>query len=92
MFRQDKVTQMAARFLNLAGKQMPYLLLLKLLYLADKEMLLKWGKPISYDQWVSMDWGPVLSTTYDLIKGPPIGQSSYWADHIKNVGRYDVRL
>lgn len=90
MFRQDKSTQMAAQFLQLAGGRMPYIALLKLLYLADKEMLLRWGKPVTYDRWVSMRKGPVLSATYDLIKAPDT-RPTYWNSHIQTVD-HEVRL
>jgi uncharacterized phage-associated protein len=89
MFREDKTTQMAGRFLKMADGRMPYIVLMKLLYLADKEMLLKWDKPITYDQWYSMKCGPVLSATYDLIKGSK--SDSYWKRHIQTVG-YDAVL
>ena len=89
MFREDKATQMAARFLQLSKGQMPYLKLIKLLYMADKQMLLTRGKPIVYDAWVSMKKGPVLSTTYDLIKQND--GSTYWSRHIRTKG-YDALL
>ncbi len=89
MFREDKTTQMAARFLQLAGKRLPYIQLLKLLYLADKQMLTQHGKPITYDRWYAMKYGPVLSSTYDLIKGN--NQSEYWSDYIQTAN-YDVVL
>lgn len=81
MFREDKTTQMAARFLTLAQGRLPYILLMKMLYLADKQMLLKWGSPITYDRWIAMQYGPVLSATFDLIKSKT-GQSTYWAAYI----------
>jgi hypothetical protein len=42
---------------------------LKMLYLADKQALINWGKPITGDSFVSMPKGPVLSETYNLFKG-----------------------
>ena len=89
MFRVDKTTQMAARFLQLAHEPIPYIKLLKLLYLADKQMLIKHGKPITYDRWYALKYGPVLSSTYNLIKGTV--RSEYWSDHIKTE-QYDVVL
>ena len=80
MFREDKVTQMAARFLDLAGGRISYVKLLKLLYLADKQMLIERGHPITYDRWYAMKHGPVLSATYNLIQGKTA--SAYWSDYI----------
>ncbi len=89
MFREDKTTQMAARFLQLAGGRIPYIKLLKMLYLADKQMLVEHGKPITYDRWYALKYGPVLSSTYDLIKGGK--PSQYWSNHIQT-DNYDVVL
>jgi uncharacterized phage-associated protein len=46
---------------------MAYIKLIKLLYLADREALLRWGRPITTDRHVSMPKGPVVSQIYDLI-------------------------
>ena len=63
---QDKTTtQMAARFLKQARNKLPYIVLLKMLYLADRQMLIQYGEPITFDKWVSMENGPLLSGAYD---------------------------
>ena len=46
---------------------MNYLALMKLLYLADREALLRFGKPITGDRVVAMKHGPVLSRIYDCV-------------------------
>lgn len=40
----------------------------KVLFFADREHLLDWGRPISGDRYVAMNHGPVPSFTYDLLK------------------------
>ncbi len=75
MFREDKTTQMAARFLKLAGGRLPYLHLMKILYQADKQMLITRGKLITYDRWYSMKYGPVPRATLDLIRSEPQAKS-----------------
>ena len=40
----------------------------KLLYFADKEHLLAYGKPITGDRYVKMEYGPVPSSGYNLLK------------------------
>ena len=40
----------------------------KVLYFADKEHLNRYGRPILGDKYIRMDFGPVPSQTYDLIK------------------------
>lgn len=92
-FREDRTTQAAARLLRLKGGRMPYLSLIKLLYLADRKALVELGRPISYDLFVSMPHGPVLSRTLDLITGEPDPDGdSYWRDYISEPLGYDVRL
>jgi len=90
-FREERTTQAAARLLRLHGAEMPYLKLIKLLYLADRQSLLELGRPISYDLFVSMPHGPVLSRTYDLILGEP-EEDSYWRRFISAPEDYQVRL
>jgi uncharacterized phage-associated protein len=41
----------------------------KLMYYADKEHLLRYGRPITGDRYVRMKWGPTPSTSYDMTKG-----------------------
>ena len=68
-FREDKITQAAALLLKLRGSSMSHLKLMKLLYLADREALIRWRRPISFDSFVSMPKGPVLSQTLNVIHG-----------------------
>jgi uncharacterized phage-associated protein len=91
-FDEAKATQAAALFLRLRGGCMSYLRLIKLLYLTDRAALLRWGIPVTTDHYVSMDHGPVVSRTYDLILEdmPKPG----WAEYISPppLGEYEVRL
>jgi uncharacterized phage-associated protein len=90
-FDEAKATQSAAYFLRLRGGQMHYIKLIKLLYLADREALLRWGVPITTDRHVSMDNGPVTSKILNLItedRPKPI-----WSQYISApLGEYEVRL
>jgi uncharacterized phage-associated protein len=67
--------------------------LIKLLYLADRRALLSWGRPITFDWYVSMPHGPVLSFTLDKIneEAPPDG-SSYWHRYISERRGHEVTL
>jgi uncharacterized phage-associated protein len=69
MFSARKVGQMAAYFARRQGGQINILKLMKLLYLADRESMAQHGSPISFDKFVAMDHGPVLSRTLNLING-----------------------
>ena len=72
---------------------MSYMKLIKLLYLADREALLRWGRPISTDCYVSMDRGPVLSRVLDLATdGEDPGTPSIWASRITEPSNYEVQL
>lgn len=51
------------------GGELDMFLSLKMLYLADKEALVRWGKTITGDKFVSLPKGPVLSRIYNLFKG-----------------------
>ena len=74
------------------NRSLNYMLLIKLLYLADRESLLRWGSPLTGDQYYSMEFGPVLSKTHDLItEMQPPEEFSYWASYIQRSG-YDVQL
>jgi hypothetical protein len=92
-FDETKTTQAAARFLGLAGGELNYMLLIKLLYLLDREALLRWGRPVSFDTFYSMSLGPVLSTVHDLITEPPIPQhESVWNKVVSSPENYRVKL
>ena len=67
-FNIEKTIQAIAALLHFHGsKEMSYLRMLKLLYLADRECLQETGRPITGDRVVAMEHGPVLSSVYDLI-------------------------
>jgi len=88
-FDAEKVTEAAAFLLGLRGGRMHYIKLLKLLYIADREALAEWGIPISHDNYVAMDNGPVLSQTYNLIKEG----GRIWSEHISApFGDYEIEL
>jgi uncharacterized phage-associated protein len=91
-FSQEKATASAAFLLRLRGGQMSYLKLIKLLYLADREALHRWGFNITTDRYVSMEHGPVVSHIYNLITiEEPNNQ--FWAKYITPpLGVYEVAL
>ena len=91
-FRQEKATAAAAFFLKLRGGKMSYLKLIKLLYLADRLALSRWGFNITTDCYVSMDQGPVVSNVYDLITEDE-EQKPFWSRYISPpLGEWEVQL
>lgn len=82
-FHPEKAVEAAAMFLKLHGKPMKYLGLLKMLYMADRQALERIEQPITGDHYVSMDYGPVLSGVYDLIKGKSVDDAlPLWSQFI----------
>ena len=91
VFDERRAAQAAARLLHGHGDSMPYIKLIKLLYLADREALIETGAPITGDGFVSMRYGPVLSRVLDLIKEDNPAEDSIWHDYVERTG-FDVRL
>lgn len=91
MFSQAKTAQMAASFLSKANGQLNIVKLMKLLYLAEREALEKFGFSISDDRFVSMNLGPVLSDTYNLINGEE-RDSAVWDEWISDRAQHSVAL
>lgn len=64
----ETIIQIVGWFLRLNNGSMNYTKLIKLMFIADKKALEYYNYTISNDDIYSMKNGPVLSTTYDLIK------------------------
>jgi uncharacterized phage-associated protein len=91
-FREDKATQAAARILRHAGGRMEYLKLIKLLYLCERESLVRLGSPLTYDACWSLPYGPILSATLDRVNQQQLYRGGYWDLHIAPKDRYQVSL
>jgi uncharacterized phage-associated protein len=84
-FDSTKTIQAAMYLLDLEpGKQMDMLRLMKLMYMADRESIREKRRPISGDEYFSMEHGPVLSAFYNLIKKHIVG--SEWANRVNREG------
>ncbi len=90
-FREDKTTQAAALFIKLNNGSIDQIKLIKLLYIAEREALKRWKRPITFDSYVSMNKGPVLSQTLDLIHGED-ETSSIWHKFISAPQNYNLSL
>lgn len=91
-FNQEKATATAAFLLRLRGGRMSYLKLIKLLYLADREALNRWGFNITSDRYVSMDHGPVVSNIYNLLTIDE-RDNAFWSRYISPpLGKFEVEL
>jgi uncharacterized phage-associated protein len=93
-FNEEKSIQLASIFLKMRGGEMKHLKLVKLMYLADREALKRWGHPITGDRYVSMKHGPVLSGVLDLINGErrPGDTGDRWSNFIEESAPHTVKL
>ena len=91
VFDERRAAQAAARLLDKHGGTMPYIKLIKLLYLADRESLIETGAPITGDRFFSLRHGPVLSRVLDLIKDDCPAEDSVWHGYVARK-RFDARL
>lgn len=89
-FNFEKTLQAAGALLGRDGNKMSRLRLLKLLYIADRELLAAKGRPITGDRVFAMKFGPVLDRTYNLIKGLE-PRAGVWDEFIHSDG-YAVEL
>lgn len=91
-FNEEKAAQIACLLLKKRGvNKMNYLKLMKLMYLIDREALVRWGSSMTFDRYVSMDNGCVLTQTNNLL----VLESylpSYWKQYISPPKGYDVEL
>ena len=87
-FNEKKAAAAAGVLLKQVGGRMPYMRLIKLLYLADRESLDRTGRPIIGGRYVAMKYGPVLSEVLDLVKDEG---GSLWSEFIQT-DRFDVVL
>lgn len=68
-FEADVAVQATAFLLDRLGGSVDKVKLMKLLYLADKEHFLKYGRPITGDSQWALPHGPVPSCTLNLLNG-----------------------
>lgn len=67
-FNEQKATEAASLLLHLKGGRSDYWWIIKMLYLVDREAFKKWERPITYDFYESLPYGPVAMSVYNIIK------------------------
>ena len=79
----EKTAQLCCYLIEQCGNdgKITRLKALKLLYLIDRETFARYGFFITGDRYCSMQHGPVLSETYNLIKSN--GDETIWAEMIE---------
>lgn len=78
LFNERKAAQAAAYLLYKADGTLALIKLMKLMYLAERLSLKQYGETITGDAFVSMPHGPVLSMTYEHMKGALPSQHGGW--------------
>lgn len=95
VFDIDKAVASAAYLTKRNGGETSVFILIKMMYGAEREALAKWHRPITGDSFASMRKGPVLSRTYDLIKGEVSSTNSdmvKWSKHFSPRIENTIRL
>ena len=92
LFNERKAAQAAAYLLCKAGGSLNVLKLVKLMYLAERESLRRYGETITGDALVSMRNGPVLSATLDHINGLVPSCQDGWDSLIDDRENHVVQL
>ena len=85
LFQESKAIEAMAYLLSLNGNKMNYMTAIKLLYLADREMLANGHISITTDSYAAGTGGPVLQNILARIKE---GESKEWNNHIVLNGPY----
>lgn len=88
-----KAAQLIARFIQKSGaSQLNVLKAVKLVYLADRESIGRFGFPILDETRVSMPHGPVNSTTYSHINGEYDLAACGWSDYLEDKEHHQIAL
>jgi len=86
-----KAAQVAAFFAMRQGGSINVLKLVKLIYLADREFMSSFDRPILFDRFVSMPHGPVNSLTLNAINGYS-SDSAGWENFISDRADHKVAV
>ncbi len=92
IFDEQKAAEAASCLLSVNGGCLPYMKLIKLLYIADRRSLTMYHSSITTDSYFSMKFGPVPTSILDCIKhADEYPSDSPWNSSIKTLG-YNVIL
>ena len=93
-FSHRKTTQALNFFARQSGGEINKLKALKLIFLADRYHLRRYGRPITGDEYFAMPYGPVASGAKDLTEMDPMlsdAERAYGAQYLAPVDRYTYR-
>ena len=81
-YREIRATQAAAMFLTLGGAT-HVMKLITLLYFVDRQAILEWGRPVTFDELWLTQGGPVLRTTLANIHHSRVRRTgNYWSQFV----------
>jgi len=66
-----KIRESVLFLLNSAAGDLDQYKIAKAIFLADISHLNRFGRPVTYDNYVAMKFGPIPSKTYELLKDKP---------------------
>lgn len=92
LFDERKAAEAAAFLLFCAGGRLHFIKLVKLMYLAERLSLERYGEPLTGDRLVAMPHEPVLSMTYDHINGALASVEGGWDTWISERAGHVVSL
>jgi uncharacterized phage-associated protein len=93
VYNARKAAQVIAYFaLKESSKRIDVLKAVKLVYIADREMIKLHGFPIMDEPRVSMPHGPVNSKTYSHIQGEYDLDSCGWAEFLRDRANHQVSV
>lgn len=91
-FNEAKTAQLAAYFTSKSEGEIYHLMLMKLLYISDRNALATLGHTISDDNYASMNFGPVLLNTLSLIDGNVRSTNGLWSQLLSPSRNYKIFL
>jgi len=91
MYNPAKAAQVVAYLaLKAPGHKLNVVKAVKLVYLADRASVQRWGAPILDEQRVSMRHGPVNSCTYSFINGEGGPDDGGWSTYVKDRANHEI--
>ncbi len=89
-FRSRKAAQLCAWFAVRSGGTIEKLKLAKLIYLAEREHLLRFEEPMLFDEMYSLPHGPICSSVLNGING--VIHEEIWDDYMTRNGNIIVAI
>ena len=87
-FDKSKAVNACLFILNKIGK-LDYHKLFKILYFAEQQHLIKYGRPITGDEYQAMNFGPVPSIIYDILKAVE-HKNNPFINHNEYIGQFGI--